>query len=93
MGAANFTTSPKITPRSSGLWLQRCAVLGTETWRTQKRKKGSRPLFTLKAKVGEGEAVREQPTVREFAAKSVALITREVCRRFGVKENERRGKL
>ncbi len=39
-----------------------------------------------------GQGQREQPSVREFAAKSAALIVREVSRRFGVTEAEIRRK-
>ena len=46
----------------------------------------------IKGRMGERGAVREQPSSREFAAKSAAVIMREVCRRLGVKENEIGGK-
>jgi chromosomal replication initiation ATPase DnaA len=35
---------------------------------------------------------REQPSAREFSAKSAAVIVREVCRQFGVRENDISGK-
>jgi putative transposase len=35
---------------------------------------------------------REQPSAREFSAQSAAVILRQVCRQFGVKENEISGK-
>jgi chromosomal replication initiation ATPase DnaA len=34
----------------------------------------------------------EQPSAREFSAQSAAVIVREVCRQFGVKENDISGK-
>lgn len=43
---------------------------------------------TIKSKIANEGAVREQPSAREFAAKSPAVIIREVCKRFGVKEEE-----
>lgn len=46
----------------------------------------------IKDRIAERGAVREQPSAREFAAKSAAVIVREVYRRFGVKENEISGK-
>lgn len=46
----------------------------------------------IKRRMGERGAVREQPSARELAAKSAAVIMREVCRRFGVKEKEISGK-
>ncbi len=46
----------------------------------------------IKGKIGERAAVREQPTVREFSAKSTAVIMKAVCRQFGVKETEIAGK-
>jgi hypothetical protein len=42
----------------------------------------------IKGRMGEPGARREQPSAREFAAKSAAVIMRQVCRRLGVKENE-----
>ena len=42
--------------------------------------------------MGERGGVSEQPSARKLAAKSAAVIVREVCRRLGVKENEISGK-
>ena len=46
----------------------------------------------VKAKIAGSGTVREQPSAREFAAKSAAVIVREVCQRLGVTENEITGK-
>jgi REP element-mobilizing transposase RayT len=46
----------------------------------------------IKTKIVGGGTVREQPSAREFAAKSTAVILREVCKRLGVKEEEITGK-
>lgn len=45
----------------------------------------------IKGKVGSGSK-REQPAVREFAAKSRGAILKEVCRGLGIKEHEIKGK-
>jgi hypothetical protein len=42
----------------------------------------------IKGRMGERGTEREQPSARELAAKSTAVIVREVCRRLGVKEKE-----
>jgi REP element-mobilizing transposase RayT len=46
----------------------------------------------IKSKIAGRGTVREQPSAREFTAKSVAVILREVCKRLGVEEKEIRGK-
>ena len=46
----------------------------------------------IKDRVGEGGVSREQPSVREFTAKSAGDIITAVCRRLGVKETEIRAK-
>lgn len=43
---------------------------------------------TIKSKIAKEGTMREQPSAREFALKSTAVILQEVCRRFGVKEKE-----
>jgi REP element-mobilizing transposase RayT len=46
----------------------------------------------IKSKLAGEGTVREQPSAREFSAKSTAVIIREVCKRLGVKEQEIIGK-
>ena len=46
----------------------------------------------IKRRMDERGAVREQPSAREFSARSAAVIVREVCRKFGVKEKDISGK-
>ncbi len=46
----------------------------------------------IKSKIAGRGTVREQPSAREFTAKSAAVILREVCKRLGVKEKELSGK-
>jgi REP element-mobilizing transposase RayT len=47
---------------------------------------------TIKNKLAAGRTMREQPAARAFAARGAVEIVREVCKRFGVKENEITGK-
>jgi len=42
----------------------------------------------IKSRVAKEGTVREQPSAREFAIKSTAVILREVCKRCGVQERE-----
>lgn len=46
----------------------------------------------IKDRVGARGAIREQPSVREFTAKSAADIIKAVCRRLGAKDKEIRAK-
>lgn len=46
----------------------------------------------IKSKIAGEGAVREQPSAREFSAKDAAVILRQVCKRFAVKEKEISGK-